>query len=114
MGDRQYIAAGFFLIRSQPFPQVAGVRAAVRRVRGIGNHLRCPVRVVTIDNYPMHIVAGYERGPLVADESRKLSGIVIFFAASIVRCQTDLYGAVSGQYIIDAGKLPFANKPIIS
>ena len=35
-------------------------------------------------------------------------------AASMFRCQTDLNSGVSGQYIRDSGKLPLANRPIIS
>src|SRR5439155_19564287 len=67
--QRKNFGAGFFLTHRHPFPEIARIGAAERRLRGEGFDEARLGAVVTPYDIAMKVVAGRIRGPLVTDES---------------------------------------------
>ncbi len=105
MCERKDIAAGLFLIGCKPLPQITRVRAAIRWIGRVRDHLRRFVRTVAIDDDAMHVVARYQRGPLVADESRKSARFVVFLCSYVVSLPNRLEFRLSGPVHQRVGKL---------
>jgi hypothetical protein len=79
MGNGRHVAAGLFLIRGHPFPQVYRIVAAERLHGGVWLDLTGLGAIVTKNDISVQVIAAGIRGPLVADEGRKPTGIVRFF-----------------------------------
>ena len=74
--DGENLRAGFLFAHRHPFPQVARIGAAERRLRGIRlDQARLPA-IVAKDHIPMEVVPLIVRGPFVADESGKFARLV--------------------------------------
>ena len=74
--DGEHVAAGLLLVRGHPLPQVAGIVAAQRLLRGVRLDPAGLVAVVAEDDVAVQVVAAGVRGPLVADEGREAARIV--------------------------------------
>ena len=79
--QRQNFAAGFFFRRSHPFPEIARIIGAQRRITGQWFDQPRAVAVFAKDDVSMKVVAAGVRAPLETNESRKPAGLV-----RIVRC----------------------------
>ena len=83
--DRQDPPAGLVLVGLQPLPQVALVRATVRRQRGVRLHDARLARPVAVDDNAVSVGALLGRGPLVAVERGVAAGLVV-----LLRCRDGL------------------------
>ena len=72
----EHLAAGLFFVIGHPFPQVAGIVAAERRLGGEGLDQAGLRAVVAEDDVAVQVVAAGVRGPLVADEGGEMAGVV--------------------------------------
>ncbi len=79
--DGQQLAPGLIFIALHPFPQVSGVGAA-RRVRCIRHPLAALISGIPIKHNTVHVVAGYYRGPFIANERSKFPWLVELFSRS--------------------------------
>src|SRR6185312_5791655 len=62
-----------------PFPEIARVRTAQRRQRGVGLDEAGLGSVVPPNDVAVQVVAAGVRGPLVADEGRKTARVIGLF-----------------------------------
>ena len=72
----EHFAAGFFFGGSHPFPQVARIVAAERRIDRERLDQARALAVLTKDDVAMQVVAAGVRRPLEADEGRKSARLV--------------------------------------
>ena len=77
MGQGQQVAARFVLVALKPLPKIAGVRAALRGVGGVGLRLERPVGAVAIDHHPVQVSGLDQGGPFEADERGVAPGLVV-------------------------------------
>ena len=77
----EHFAAGLLLHSGHPFPEIARIIAAERRINGEWFDQARAVAVFAKDDVAMEVVAAGVRGPLEADEGREAARVV-----GIVRC----------------------------
>jgi hypothetical protein len=84
--DGEDLRAGLLLAHHHPFPQVARIGAAQRRLRRVRFDQACFCAAVAEDDVPVQVVALVVRGPLVPMNAVNRPGSYASSAALIVSC----------------------------
>src|SRR5216683_722692 len=79
MRQGENLGAGFLFAHRHPLPEVAGIGASERRLRGERLDEAGLCAIVAPDHVAMEIVARRIRGPFIADKSGEAAGFVRLF-----------------------------------